>query len=63
MEIEATERAREYFEGYPPSSPQIGLLKAGGLVHMLERKDIEGREAAEIAADLKAAFDRHCRAA
>jgi putative YphP/YqiW family bacilliredoxin len=63
MEIDATERARQYFEGYPASSPQIGLLKDGGLVHMLERKDIEGREAADIAIELKAAFDQHCRTA
>lgn len=60
MEIDATERARSYFAGYPPSSPQIALFKDGELVHMLERKDIEGRDAEAIAADLTAAFDRHC---
>ncbi len=63
MELDATDRAREYFAGYPPSSPQIALFRAGQLVHMLERKDIEGREAREIADDLAGAFDRHCRAA
>lgn len=60
METEATERARSYFDGYPPSSPAIALFKDGQLVHMMERKDIEYREADEIAAQLKAAFDVHC---
>src|SRR6058998_1473606 len=57
---EATERARSYFTGYPPSSPQMGLFKDGALVFMLERKNIEGRPAQDIAADLTAAFDRYC---
>ena len=60
METDATARAREYFEGYPPSSPQIALLKNGRLLHMLERKDIEGRDAPEIAADLVSAFTTFC---
>jgi putative YphP/YqiW family bacilliredoxin len=60
MDVEATERARAYFEGYPPSSPQIALLKNGRLLHMLERKDIEGRDAPEIAADLASAFETFC---
>ncbi len=60
MEIEATERARAYFDGYPPSSPQIALFKDGALVHMMERKDIEGREAEEIADLLVAEFRTHC---
>ena len=60
MELEATDRVREHFVGYPPSSPQIALFKDGQLAHMLERQDIEGREADDIATDLKAAFDRHC---
>jgi putative YphP/YqiW family bacilliredoxin len=57
---DATARARSYFTGYPPSSPQMGLFKDGKLVYMLERKNIEGRPAQEIAADLVAAFDRYC---
>lgn len=61
MEIEATDRARSYFAPYPPSSPQIALFKDGELVFMLERKNIEGRGPEDIAADLRAAFDRHCR--
>jgi putative YphP/YqiW family bacilliredoxin len=62
MEIEATERARSYLEGYPPSSPSIALLKGGQLLFMLERKDIEGRGPEDIAADLIRAFDRYCTA-
>ena len=60
QDAEATTRARSYFTGYPPSSPQIALFKDGKLVFMLERKNIEGRAAQEIAADLTAAFDRYC---
>lgn len=57
---EATERAREYFTGYRPSSPSIALLRGGELVFMLERHQIEGRSAEEIGRDLTTAFDRHC---
>lgn len=57
---DATERAREYFTGYGPSSPSIALMKGQDVVFMLERRDIEGRSAAEIAGDLTAAFDRYC---
>jgi putative YphP/YqiW family bacilliredoxin len=60
MDLEATARAREYFEGYPPSSPQIALLKNGRVLHMMERKDIEGRDARAIAQDLGGAFDTFC---
>ena len=57
---DATKRARSYFTGYPPSSPQIGLLKDGKIVFMLERHNIEGRTANEVAEDLVAAFDKYC---
>jgi len=60
QDAEATARARSYFVGYPPSSPQMGLFKDGRLVFMLERKNIEGRPAQDIAADLTAAFERYC---
>jgi putative YphP/YqiW family bacilliredoxin len=60
QETEATERARSYFTGYPPSSPSIAILRDGQLVYMLPRRDIESREAPAIAADLKAAFDGIC---
>jgi putative YphP/YqiW family bacilliredoxin len=59
-DIEATDRARSYFKGYQPSSPSIGLLKDGNLLFILERRQIEGREAPEIAAQLTAAFDEFC---
>lgn len=57
---EATQRAREYFAGFRPSSPAIALLKDGQVVKMLERWQIEGRHAHDIAAELTAAFDQHC---
>lgn len=57
---EATEKARGYFTGYPPSSPSIALLKDGELVFMLERWQIEGRPPAEIARDLQDAFEKYC---
>jgi bacilliredoxin len=60
QEKEATERARSYFTGYPPSSPSIALFRDGQLVYFLQRRDIESREAPAIAADLKQAFDRFC---
>jgi putative YphP/YqiW family bacilliredoxin len=60
QDIEATQRARSYFTGYPPSSPQIGLLKDGKLVFILERHQIEGRTSTQIAKDLTGAFDRFC---
>ena len=59
-DVDATERARGYFEPYPPSSPAVGLLRDGKLVFMMERRDIENRDAASIAARLTAAFDEHC---
>jgi putative YphP/YqiW family bacilliredoxin len=59
-DIEATERARSLFTGYQPSSPSIGLLKDGKLVFMLERSQIEGRDAVSIAQELTRAFDQHC---
>jgi len=59
-DIEATERARSYFVGYRPSSPSIALLKDGKLVHMMERHQIEGRDAHQIAQELTNVFDRHC---
>lgn len=60
QEKEATERARSYFTGYPPSSPSVAILQDGKLVYMMPRRDIESREAPAIAADLKAAFDKFC---
>lgn len=62
QDVAATARAREYFTGYPPSSPSIGLFKDGKLVYMMERWQIESRPADVIAADLAAAFATHCAA-
>jgi putative YphP/YqiW family bacilliredoxin len=59
-DMEATDRARQYFAPYPPSSPSIALLRDGQLVWMMERREIEPRDAASIAAHLRAAFDQHC---
>ena len=56
----ATERARSYFTGYPPSSPSIAILRDGKLVYMMQRSDIERREAVEIASELKKAFEQFC---
>ena len=60
QDVEATAHARSYFHGYPPSSPSIALLKDGELVYMMERHQIEGRPADQIAEDLVDAFDRFC---
>jgi putative YphP/YqiW family bacilliredoxin len=59
-DIEATERARSYFTGYGPSSPSIAILKDGEIVYMLERFQIEGRDATQIANELTNAFEQHC---
>ena len=59
-DVAATERARGLFAPYPPSSPSVALLRDGEVVFMLERRDIENRDAASIAAKLTAAFDQYC---
>jgi putative YphP/YqiW family bacilliredoxin len=59
-DIEATARARSYFKGYAPSSPSIALLQNGEVVYMLERYQIEGKDAPEIAKNLTSAFDQFC---
>jgi len=61
VDSEATERARSYMPGYPPSSPSIALFKDGQLVYMMERWQIEGRGPQEIAYDLVEAFDQFCQ--
>ena len=60
QDVAATQRARSYFTGYAPSSPQIALMKDGQVVYMLERHQIEGRTADDIAKDLTRAFDKYC---
>ena len=56
-DIEATDRAREYFAPYPPSSPSVALLRDGKLVWMMQRRDIETRDAQRD----RAAADRGVR--
>ena len=63
QDMEVTERARSYFTGYPPSSPSLALFREGKLVHMMQRSDIEHRDAADIANELKRVFDQHCAVA
>lgn len=60
VDTDATERARQYFLPYPPSSPAIALFKNGNLVHFIERHHIEGRPAEMIAENLKMAYDEYC---
>jgi putative YphP/YqiW family bacilliredoxin len=59
-DIEATDRARSYFTGYPPSSPSVAILRDGKLVYMMERRQIENQAADAIASNLTAAFDQFC---
>ena len=61
-DVEATDRARSYFAGYPPSSPCIGLLRDGKLQFILERRNIENQTAEQIAVVLTQAFDTYCGA-
>jgi len=63
QDVEATERARSYFTGYRPSSPSLALFREGKLVHMMQRSDIEHRDSADIANELKGIFDQYCVAA
>ena len=56
QDVEATERARAYIHGYPPSSPSIALFRDGELVMMMERKDIEGHSAMDVAQRLVQEF-------
>ena len=60
METEATQRAREYFKPYRPSSPQIALMKDGMLVKMIQRQDIEGKQPDQVAQALSSAYDEFC---
>jgi putative YphP/YqiW family bacilliredoxin len=59
-DVEATERARQHFIGYRPSSPSIALMRDGQVVYMLERSQIENRDALSIASELTAAFEKFC---
>jgi len=58
---DATDQARSYFEGYPPSSPSIAIMQDGKMLHMMQRSDIEHRDAHDIAGELAKAFDKFCK--
>lgn len=61
MEKMAVNRLRqEWMPGLTPSSPNIALFRDGQLVFILQRYQIEGRSAVEIARDLAVAFDKEC---
>jgi putative YphP/YqiW family bacilliredoxin len=57
---EATEKARSYFTGFPPSSPSFALLKDGKICSMVERHQIEGYDPATVVAKLQQEFDKFC---
>ncbi|MGG1400650.1 BrxA/BrxB family bacilliredoxin [Bacillus salipaludis] len=57
---EATEKARSYFTGYPPSSPSFALLKDGKIITMIERHQIEGFDPMNVVGKLQKEFDQHC---
>lgn len=60
QEKEATAKAREYFVGYPPSSPSFAVMKDGQIMGMVERHEIEDSEMHEIVSKLTALYDEHC---
>jgi putative YphP/YqiW family bacilliredoxin len=59
-DMAATDRARQYFTGFQPSSPSIALMRDGKVIYMVERRDIESRSAESIADLLTLAFDKFC---
>ena len=63
QDTEATARARSYFDGLPPSSPQIAILGGGRLLYLLQRQEIEGRSADQVAQALTSAYERVAQAA
>lgn len=60
VDVEATRQARSHFGDYPSSSPQIALFREGKLLQLIQRHEIEGRDAEEVATALTEAFDRYC---
>jgi putative YphP/YqiW family bacilliredoxin len=57
---EATERARSYFQGHPPTSPAIAILRDGKLVYLMQRSAIETATAPMIAQELTRAMNEFC---
>ena len=60
-DAEVAAQVRSYFHGYPPSSPSMGILKDGKLVAMIQRHDIEGHSAQQVAEEMIGAFNSHCK--
>jgi putative YphP/YqiW family bacilliredoxin len=60
QDMEATAKARSYFEGHPPSSPAIAILRDGKLIYLMQRSQIETSTAPMIAQELVGAFERVC---
>jgi putative YphP/YqiW family bacilliredoxin len=61
-DIEATDRARQYFAPNPPSSPSIAIIRDGQVLYFMHRYQIENQPAEAIAQELTRAFDRLCAA-
>lgn len=59
-DIDATDRARSYFAPFPPSSPQIAIMRDKKVLFMLERHQIQDRTAEQIASELATAFNDYC---
>ena len=57
---EATDRARSYFEGHPPTSPAIAILRDGKLIYLMQRSAIETAMAPMIAQELTRAMKEFC---
>ena len=60
QDYEATERARSYFEGNPPSSPSIAIMRDGKLAYLMQRYVIEQATPQQIAGELIRALDQFC---
>lgn len=57
---EATQQARDYFEGYAPSSPSFALIKDGKITEMIERYQIEGHDVMDVINQLQGLFEKYC---
>ena len=57
---EATQQARDYFEGFAPSSPSFALVKDGKVTEMIERHQIEGHDVMDVINQLQNLFDTYC---
>jgi putative YphP/YqiW family bacilliredoxin len=56
---EATAKAREYFEGYPPSSPSFAIMKDGKFLEMIERHQIENNDLQTISNMLTSLYEKY----